>query len=264
MDPSPVVLNVRQLSVRYGDLRVLDDLSFSVRQGEFVTMVGPSGCGKTTILRSLAGLMSPTSGTVEVAGRKVDGPIEGLAMVFQEYSRSLLPWLSVVDNVKFPLAAQGLPRSEQLERAHNALSEVGLSGFEKHYPWQLSGGMQQRVAIARAVAYRPVVLLMDEPFAAVDAQTRSELEDLMLKVQAEEKLTCLFVTHDIDEAVYLGHRVIVLSSRPTVVRRSIDVPLPAPRDQALSKADPVFISLRTEVLGLIRKPAGGAPEGVAP
>ncbi|MDB6002197.1 MAG: transporter ATP-binding protein [Rhizobacter sp.] len=174
-------------------------------------------------------------------------------MVFQEYTRSLMPWHTVRGNVTFPLTSGGLSPAEVNDRANKALADVGLAGFEDKFPWQLSGGMQQRVAIARAVAYRPVVLLMDEPFAAVDAQTRAELEDLVLKVQRDAGMTFLFVTHDIDESVYLGHRVVVLSARPTTVQRSVAVPLPFPRDQVETKATREFVELRTEVSTLIRK-----------
>jgi NitT/TauT family transport system ATP-binding protein len=251
-----VVLDVRGLHVAYGSgeraVTAIDDVSFTVQRGEFVCVVGPSGCGKTTLLKTLSGLMAATRGDVFVDAKPVNGPPPGLALVFQEYTRSLLPWLTVHGNVTFPLAAQRMDRATREERARSALAEVGLAGFEDRYPWQLSGGMQQRVAIARAVAYRPLVLLMDEPFASVDAQTRAELEDLMLLVQRDFGMTLLFVTHDIDESVYLGDRVIVLSGRPTVVRRSLEIPLSHPRDQLTTKADPRFVELRTSILDQIR------------
>jgi NitT/TauT family transport system ATP-binding protein len=189
---------------------------------------------------------------VSIGDRPVDGPRGDVALVFQDYTRSLLPWMSVRKNITFPLAAKRLPKREQEERAAHALQEVGLLGFEDRYPWQLSGGMQQRVAIARAVAYQPSVLLMDEPFAAVDAQVRADLEDLILRVQRDTHLTVVLVTHDIDESVYLGHRVLALSHRPTTVRRSFEVPLPFPRDQLSTRADARFIELRTEVLRMIQ------------
>lgn len=253
------ILEVRDLEVVYGSgesaLRAIGGLTLSVGEGEFVSVVGPSGCGKSTLLRAISGLRRPTSGEVLLGGQVVGGPPPGLAMVFQEYSRSLLPWYTVLRNVTFPLAARNMPRKEQEERAYAALESVGLKAFEKSYPWQLSGGMQQRVAIARALAYRPVMLLMDEPFAAVDAQTRADLEDLVVRIQAETRLTCLFVTHDIDESVYLGHRVVVLSNRPTHVRQTLDVDLPFPRDQIETKALPRFTELRTEISRLIRDSA---------
>jgi NitT/TauT family transport system ATP-binding protein len=260
---SNFVLEVRDLGFTYGRgqdaVRAIEGLSLSVREHEFLCVVGPSGAGKTTLLKIIAGLLPPTSGEVAVEGKQVRQPPPGLAMVFQEYTRSLMPWLSVKRNVSFPLAARGLSKAEQDSRAEAALSEVGLSEFQDKYPWQLSGGMQQRVAIARAVAYQPSVLLMDEPFASVDAQVRGDLEDLMLRVQKNTGVTVLFVTHDIDEAVYLGERVAVLSHRPTTVRTELEVPLPYPRDQLTTRALPEFVELRTRVLKLIqaeRRPDG--------
>jgi NitT/TauT family transport system ATP-binding protein len=250
------ILEVNDLKVTYGRgkdaVRAIDGLSFAVGRNEFVSIVGPSGCGKTTLLKSIAGLLRPTSGGSRVAGREVDGPPPDLALVFQEYSRSLMPWLSVEKNVTFPLKARGMSAKERSQRGRAALEEVGLGGFEGKYPWQLSGGMQQRVAIARAVAYQPSVLLMDEPFASVDAQVRADLEDLVLRVHRDNGVTVIFVTHDIDESVYLGNRVLVLSKRPTTLRRSIEVGLPFPRDQLKTKAEPRFVELRTEVLRLIQ------------
>jgi NitT/TauT family transport system ATP-binding protein len=265
------VLEVRELSFTYGRgqdaVCAIDGLSLSVREHEFLCVVGPSGAGKTTLLKIVAGLLPPTSGEVAVEGKQVRQPPPGLAMVFQEYTRSLMPWLSVKRNVSFPLAARGLSKAEQARRAEAALSEVGLTEFQDKYPWQLSGGMQQRVAIARAVACQPSVLLMDEPFASVDAQVRADLEDLMLRVQKNTGVTVLFVTHDIDEAVYLGERVAVLSNRPTTVRAEVEVPLPYPRDQLTTRALPEFVELRTRVLKMIqaeRRPDGGSLQaGVA-
>jgi NitT/TauT family transport system ATP-binding protein len=247
---------VRNIGVTYGAgkdaVRAIQDVSFDVSPGELVCVVGPSGCGKTTLLKSIAGLLRPNTGRTVVDGTVVTGPLPGLALVFQEYTRSLLPWLSVTANVTFPLKAQGVKRAERAERAAAALAEVGLDGFGDRYPWQLSGGMQQRVAIARGIAYRPSVLLMDEPFASVDAQVRQDLEDLVLRVRKDIGMTVVFVTHDIDEAVYLGDRVIVLSGRPTVVRAEIVVDLPRVRDQLSTKAEPRFVELRTQVMGLIQ------------
>jgi NitT/TauT family transport system ATP-binding protein len=250
------VLEVRSLGVTYGTgpgaVEAIRDIGFTVKRGEFVCIVGPSGCGKTTLLKSLSGLLVPTKGESLVEGTTVDGPPRDLALVFQEYTRSLLPWLTVRKNVTFPLAARGVPKKEQLARSASALDEVGLTGFEDKYPWQLSGGMQQRVAIARALAYQPAVLLMDEPFASVDAQSRADLEDLMLTVSRDTGLTVVFVTHDIDESVYMADRVIVLSQRPTTVRQVLDISLAKPRDQLTTKSDPEFIKQRTEVLRLIQ------------
>lgn len=199
----------------------------------------------------MSGLMQPSRGTTVVSGAVVKGPPRDLALVFQDYTRSLLPWLTVKGNVSFPLTSAGVPRGELRERVRSALAEVSLSDFGAKYPWQLSGGMQQRVAIARAIAYRAPVLLMDEPFASVDAQTRAELEDLMLRVQNDLGVTVILVTHDIDESVYMANRVVVLSKRPTHVQTEVEVGLPYPRDQVSTKADPRFITLRTEILRLI-------------
>jgi NitT/TauT family transport system ATP-binding protein len=253
---SNIVLEVRDLGFTYGRgrdaVQAIDGLSLAVHEHEFLCVVGPSGAGKTTLLKIVAGLLSPTTGQVIVEGKPVNQPPPGLAMVFQEYTRSLMPWLTVRRNVSFPLAARGVPKSEQASRADAALREVGLAEFQDKYPWQLSGGMQQRVAIARAVAYRPSVLLMDEPFASVDAQVRADLEDLMLRVQKNTGVTVVFVTHDIDEAVYLGERVAILSHRPTTVRTELVVPLSYPRDQLRTRALPEFVELRTRVLAMIR------------
>jgi NitT/TauT family transport system ATP-binding protein len=250
------VLSVRGLGVTYGKgadaVEAVDEITFDVAPGEFVCIVGPSGCGKTTLLKAISGLLSPTRGSSFVRGERVDGPPKSLALVFQEYTRSLLPWLTVGRNVTFPLAAMRVPKGEQLARATDSLREVGLAGFEDRYPWQLSGGMQQRVAIARALAYQPAVLLMDEPFASVDAQSRADLEDLVLTVQRHTELTAVLVTHDIDESVYLADRVIVLSRRPTTIRQVLDVRLAKPRDQVTTRSHPEFIKLRTEVLRLIQ------------
>jgi NitT/TauT family transport system ATP-binding protein len=238
--------------------RALGGISFSVDEGEFVSIVGPSGCGKTTLMRCLSGLMQPTAGTVFMEGRAISAVPEDLTLVFQDYSRSLYPWLRVADNVEFPLKDHRLPRAERRKRVAQALSDVGLTGHETKYPRQLSGGMQQRVAIARALAYRPSMLLMDEPYASVDAQTRESLEDMLLDVWERRNKTVLFVTHDIDESVYLADRVLVLSKGPSQVIADITVDIARPRDQIDTKADPEFVELRAEVARLIRN-AGSDP-----
>jgi len=235
------------------EVEALRDLTFTVAAGELVCLVGPSGCGKTTLLRCVAGLLDPTGGTVTVDGTPVAGPPPGMAVVFQEYGRSLFPWMSVRDNVELPLRQKKLPRARRRDLVAEALSAVGLEGTESAYPWQLSGGMQQRVAIARAVAYEPTTLLMDEPFAAVDAQTRADLEDLVRALWRRLGVTILFVTHDIDEAVYLGQRVLMLSASPTVVQDELTVDLPAERDQLHTRADPRFTAQRTRVYEQIQK-----------
>ena len=251
------MLTVTELHKVYGGrgryVEAIGEVSFEVDEGSFVCVVGPSGCGKTTLLRCIAGLLAPTAGEVHVAGAPVAGPPEGLAVVFQEYGRSLFPWLRVADNVDLPLRAAGTGREERRRLVAEALDAVGLADAETAYPWQLSGGMQQRVAIARAIAYQPRVLLMDEPFAAVDAQTRADLEDLIRSVWQRLGVTLLFVTHDIDEAVYLGERVIMLSSSPTHVAEDLAIDLPDDRDQLSTRGDPRFTELRGRVYAQIQK-----------
>ncbi len=230
----------------------LDGISLSVRQGEFVSVVGPSGCGKTTLLRCLSGLMAPTSGTVTLDGKPVTAVPKDLTLVFQDYGRSLYPWLKVRANVEFPFRDTDIPKAERALRVEQALVDVGLEAHTEKYPRQLSGGMQQRVAIARALAYRPTLLLMDEPYASVDAQTRAALEDMLLSVWTARHKTVLFVTHDIDESVYLADRVIVLSRSPARVIADLEVDIPRPRDQIETKALRRFVELRAEVARLVR------------
>ncbi|MFS8202758.1 ABC transporter ATP-binding protein [Streptomyces sp. CWNU-52B] len=235
------------------------DLTFTVDAGELVCLVGPSGCGKTTLLKCVGGLLTPTAGEVLVEGRRVTGPPPDMAVVFQEYGRSLFPWKRVGENVELPLRQKKLSAARRRELVADALESVGLADAAGAYPWQLSGGMQQRVAIARALAYEPRVLLMDEPFAAVDAQTRADLEDLVRGLWRQRGITILFVTHDIDEAVYLGERVLILSSSPTVVREQLKIDLPADRDQLHTRVAPRFAELRTHVYEQIQAAKRGAP-----
>ncbi len=238
-----------------GATLAIKDLSFEVSDREFFCIVGPSGCGKTTLLKCISGLLPVTSGQVLLDGRRVTAPPEQMAVVFQEYGRSLFPWMRVDQNVRFPLRRKNLPRHQVARLVSDALAAVGLSEFAHHYPWQLSGGMQQRVAIARALAYQPEILVMDEPFASVDAQTRADLEDLLLSVWQRFHVTILFVTHDIDEAVYMGDRILVLTPRPTVLEQMVEVDLPRPRDQISTKELPGFAHLRALVYRSIKKPA---------
>jgi NitT/TauT family transport system ATP-binding protein len=220
--------------------------------------VGPSGAGKTTLLKCLAGLLKPTSGSVRVNGHEVTEPPEEMAVVFQEYGRSLFPWKTVRENVALPLRERNIPKLERDRTVVAALKSVELDHVGDSYPWQLSGGMQQRVAIARAVAYQPKVMVLDEPFAAVDAQTRADLEDLMLHLWSELGLTLIFVTHDIDEAVYLGQRVLVLSASPTRILDDVVIDIPSPRSQAKTRIEPRFAELRTRVYaGIQRAKTGG-------
>jgi NitT/TauT family transport system ATP-binding protein len=250
----PPLVRIEALQKTYGsgpgEHRAIADISLDVDDGEFACIVGPSGCGKTTLLRCLSGLLPPSSGTVKISGKLVEGPPAEMALVFQEYNRSLFPWMSVYSNVAMPLKKRLRAKERDLV-VNEALHAVGLEGTGNKYPWQLSGGMQQRVAIARAVAYRPAILLMDEPFASVDAQTRNELEDLILQVRHEYGVTILFVTHDIDEAVYMADRVVVLSKPPCSIVKILPVPLPRPRQQVATKQLPEYTHLRAEVYGMI-------------
>jgi NitT/TauT family transport system ATP-binding protein len=248
------MLHVEHLKKSYGDVHAVGDVSFDVAAGELVCVVGPSGCGKTTLLKCIAGLLEPTAGVVALDGKAVHGPPGTMALVFQDYSRSLFPWMTVRQNVAFPLKRKRKDRAETAQLVEGALASVGLTDALDRYPWQLSGGMQQRVAIARALAYQPRILLMDEPFASVDAQTRADLEDLVLEVRRHYEVTVVFVTHDIDEAVYLSDRIIVLTPSPTEVREVLDVGLPQPRDQVATKELPEFAHLRAHVWRTIKRP----------
>ena len=253
------LLEIEGLGKTYGEgdgaTHAIGDISFELGEREFVCVVGPSGCGKTTLLKCMSGLLAPSRGEVRLRGERVDGPPESMALVFQEYSRSLLPWLSVRGNIVLPLRHKQLEKAEMTRLVEEAVDAVGLTKSIDRYPWELSGGMQQRVAIARALAYQPEILLMDEPFASVDAQTRGDLEDLILQVRDRYEMTILFVTHDIDESVYLSDRIVVLSPSPTEVREILDVGLPQPRDQVETKELQEFAHLRAHVYRLIKRSA---------
>jgi NitT/TauT family transport system ATP-binding protein len=256
------VLQVSGLHKVYDDgsrqVEAIGDLTFELPDGQLCCIVGPSGCGKTTLLRCVAGLLEPTAGEVRLGDEIVDGPRDGMAVVFQEYGRSLFPWMTVRDNVELPLRQKQIDRGRRRDLVAESLDAVGLDGTADAHPWQLSGGMQQRVAIARALAYEPEVLLMDEPFAAVDAQTRADLEDLVRDVWKRFDMTILFVTHDIDESVYLGERVLVLSQSPTRVQEDLEIDLPAERDQLGTRSDGHFTELRAHVYEQIQKAKGAA------
>jgi NitT/TauT family transport system ATP-binding protein len=259
------MLKVDHLGKVYGEgdeaVQAIGDLEFEVHEKEFVCIVGPSGCGKTTLLKCMSGLLAPTRGEVRLHDERIDGPPERMALVFQEYSRSLFPWMTVRQNVAFPLRRKRLDKGQASKLVESAVESVDLTGFVDRYPWELSGGMQQRVAIARALAYQPEILLMDEPFASVDAQTRADLEDLILDVRRQYGVTVVFVTHDIDESVYLGDRVVVLTPAPTRVQETLDVELPEPRDQLETKELPEFARLRGHVWRSIkRRQAAAEPE----
>ena len=251
------ILAVSNLRKEYGSgvtrHLAIEDLSFSVRQGERLSVVGPSGSGKTTLLKCISGLQPFTSGSVSFRGAPVDAPPDGLSIVFQDYARSLFPWMTVENNVRLPLNYRSLTQDRQSELVREALQSVGLAGHEKRFPSQLSGGMQQRVAIARALAYQPSVLLMDEPFASVDAQTRLSLEDLTLRLCRQYGITLVLITHDIDEAIYMGDKVLVLAPSPSTVRAVLDVDLPAERDQIATKLLRSFGEMRARVYGLIHQ-----------
>jgi NitT/TauT family transport system ATP-binding protein len=257
------MLAIKNLGKTYGSganaTHAVGNISFEISEGEFACVVGPSGCGKTTLLKCIGGLLEPTRGEIVLHGRRVTGPPEEMALVFQEYGRSLMPWTNVRNNVLLPLRHKKLSSDERSRLVEQSVESVGLTRFLDHYPWQLSGGMQQRVAIARALAYQPSILLMDEPFASVDAQVRGDLEDLVLRVRDEYGITILFVTHDIDESVYLADRVIVLTHSPTEVKEIVDVDLPRPRDQIATKELPEFTELRGHVHRLIKREREDVP-----
>ena len=259
------MLDVTGISHTYGSgaktHTALGSITFTVEKGEIVCIVGPSGCGKSTLLRAVSGLMPPSEGESRFMGDVIDEVPVDLAFVFQEYSKSLFPWLTVRGNVAFPLKARGMSRKDRNRAVDDALGSVGLADAVDKHPWQLSGGMQQRVSIARALACQPALLLMDEPFASVDAQTRAELEDLLLRVRTEHGSTVLLVTHDIDESVYLGDRVLVLSGSPASIVADLTVDLPAERDQITTRGSARFVELRTEVARLLhnKRPAEPVP-----
>lgn len=238
---------------RTGGFEAIADFTFTVNSGEFFTIVGPSGAGKTTLLRCLSGLIDVTSGSVSFNGTVVTGaPPREFAVVFQDYARSLLPWFTVARNVELPLRAARVPADERRSRVEHALASVGLDHVGDKHPGELSGGMQQRVALARAIAYRPKLLIMDEPFASVDAQTRFDLEDLVLRLQEETRMSVVLVTHDVDEAVYLSNRVAIVTKSPSRIDEIVDVDLPAERNQLETKHDHRFGELRSHVLMRIR------------
>jgi len=229
--------------------QALQPVDFEVRDNDFVTILGPSGCGKSTLLRIVAGLDHATSGRVLLDGAPVEGPGADRGMVFQSYT--LFPWLTIEQNIRFGLRERGMPETLQKERAAYFIAKVGLRGFEQHFPKQLSGGMQQRTALARALANDPRMLLMDEPFGALDHQTRELMQELLLGIWEAQKKTVLFVTHDIDEAVFMGSRVVVMSARPGRIKLDRVVPLAHPRHYSV-KTTPAFAELKAELTEAVR------------
>jgi ABC-type nitrate/sulfonate/bicarbonate transport system ATPase subunit len=232
-----------------GGTVALQATDLAVQENDFITILGPSGCGKSTLLRMVAGLETPSSGSIELDGQPVRGPGADRGMVFQSYT--LFPWLTVLQNVCFGLREKGLPRAEQEDIAARFIQQVGLKGFEGHYPKQLSGGMQQRTALARALANNPRILLMDEPFGALDHQTRELMQELLLSIWEAERKTVLFVTHDIDEAIFMANRVVVMSARPGRIKCDLPVALPHPRHYAM-KTTPEFAQLKARLTEEIR------------
>ncbi len=250
----PPILNLDNVSKSYAAAgTILEGISFKQDGSEFLAVVGPSGCGKTTMLRCIAALAQPDSGAVLHQGQHFDEPPPWLSIVFQDYNRSLFPWLSVRQNVAFGL--RGLSKAESRTRVDEALRAVNLLHAADLYPWQLSGGMQQRCALARSIVVAPKLLLLDEPFASVDAQTRIDLQDMVMDICRQMSLSALLVTHDIDEAVFMADRVVVLSTRPARVVEEIAIDLPRPRDQLVTKEAPEFLQLRHRVYTLVRQQA---------
>lgn len=241
----------KSFKVKSGSHRVLQDINLEIAEGSFTSLIGPSGCGKSSLLLCLAGLMSPTEGTVAVGGSLISGPPKAVTYVFQQYSKSVFPWRTVAKNAAFGLETAGVSKKERADRVQNMLDRVGLSGFEDRFPGELSGGMQQRLAIARALVCEPSVLLMDEPFSAVDALTRAQLQDLVLDIWREAGLTIVFVTHDVDEAVYLSDRVVTLGRDTEGITDDLSIDLDRPRDQIATRGSREFIDYRQNLLNRV-------------
>ena len=252
----PTKLHIHNVSKTYRsdahEVLAIDEIDLKIKNKEFATILGPSGCGKSTLLRIVAGLIKPTKGIVRLDGNVITRAGQDRGMVFQSYT--LFPWLTVKENIQFGLEISGIPRAKQEQIAQEFVEKVGLKGFEKTYPKGLSGGMKQRVAIARALANNPAILLLDEPFGALDAQTRALMQELLTQVWEELHKTILFVTHDVEEAIFLSDRVFVMTARPGKIKAEIDVPLERPRSYEM-KATEAFLNLKKQALALIREEA---------
>lgn len=246
------MLSARNVCLSFGARQILRNIDLDVKEGEFVCLVGPSGSGKTTLLRLFAGLLAPTEGRVEFEGQTVTGPSRSRAVVFQDYGNALLPWRTVTKNVELALEVRQVPVADRASIISSLLKKVGLSHVGDHFPGQLSGGMQQRVQIARCLAQEPHILLMDEPFGALDALTRQSLQDELLRLCREQGVTAIFITHDLEEAIYLGDRVLVLSANPGEIIDQITVDLPSPRDQLSTKEHPNFLAYRHRLFGQLQ------------
>jgi len=248
---APSALSIRNLAVRFGARTILNAINLDIREGEFLCIVGSSGSGKTTLLRVLAGLARPAEGAVLFEGTEISGPSRDRAIIFQDYSKALLPWRTVHGNVALSLEARNVPAGERNAVIEKLLAKMGLSQAQEQFPGQLSGGMQQRVQIARCLAQEPKLLLMDEPFGALDAMTRQTLQDEILQLAAERRITTVFITHDLEEAIYLGDRVIVLGQSPATIITSIEIELPRPRSQLTTREDSRFLAYRHRLFEML-------------
>jgi NitT/TauT family transport system ATP-binding protein len=249
---APALIAFRDIEVAFGGKPILTGIDLDIHKGEFLCVVGPSGCGKTTLLRLAAGLLPPSSGSVRYEGRNIVGPQRDVAVVFQDYSDALLPWRTASGNISLVYETLGTPRDERKDHIAAVLARVGLAEHADKYPSQLSGGMQQRLQIARCLAQEPKVWLMDEPFGALDAITRQSLQDEILRIVVDTGTTVLFVTHDLEEAIYLGHRVIAMKPYPGRIAATYPVDLPYPRDQRTTPEQAEFLRLRRMLLEFIR------------
>jgi NitT/TauT family transport system ATP-binding protein len=252
----PTKLHIHNVSKTYRsdgqEVLAIDEIDLKIKNKEFATILGPSGCGKSTLLRIVAGLIKPTKGIVRLDGNVITRPGQDRGMVFQSYT--LFPWLTVTENIRFGLEISGMPKTKQEQIAQEFVEKVGLKGFEKTYPRGLSGGMKQRVAIARALANNPAILLLDEPFGALDAQTRALMQELLTQIWEELHKTILFVTHDVEEAIFLSDRVFIMTARPGKIKAEIDISLERPRNYEI-KATESFLNLKKQALALIREEA---------